>query len=189
MQLIWSFCLKIIFLLVLVRTWDFSECTAAIQCICVCGLCSFCPPAGFFFNSLSRSWLFCILDKSARVFTRCKPFSCELHLLWAQKAAESSRMSCCSSTWSVSSPDPVPWSQRCLANGGLALCPGWLHKALVSYFCEQKLLWAARASHLGHTGRKSHLLTEFYWVMMELSFMVSRWGLSGFRWWLALLAE
>lgn len=143
----------------------------------------------FFFSSLSISRLFCILDKSARMFTRRKPFSCELNLLWAQKAVESSRMSCCSSTWSVSSADPVPWSQRCLANGGLALCPGWLHKALVSYFCEQKLLWAARASHLGHTGRKSHLLTEFYWVMMELSFMVSRWGLSGFRWWLALLAE
>lgn len=59
----------------------------------------------------------------------------------------------------------------------------------VSYLSEQKLLWATRASHLGHIGRKSHLLTEFYWVMMELSFMVSRWGLSGFRWWLALLAE
>lgn len=59
----------------------------------------------------------------------------------------------------------------------------------VSYLSEQKLLWATRASHLGHIGRKSHLLTEFYWVMMELSFMVSRWGLSGFTWWLALLAE
>lgn len=67
--------------------------------------------------------------------------------------------------------------------------PAGYTRLSVSYLCEQKLLWAARASHLGHTGRKSHLLTEFYWVMMELSFMVSRWGLSGFRWWLALLAE
>lgn len=186
MQLVWSSCLKIIFLLVLVRFFRVHCCYSVCMCMWPLFLLS---SSIFFFSSLSISRLFCILDKSARMFTRRKPFSCELNLLWAQKAVESSRMSCCSSTWSVSSADPVPWSQRCLANGGLALCPGWLHKALVSYFCEQKLLWAARASHLGHTGRKSHLLTEFYWVMMELSFMVSRWGLSGFRWWLALLAE
>lgn len=67
--------------------------------------------------------------------------------------------------------------------------PAGYTRLSVSYLSEQKLLWATRASHLGHIGRKSHLLTEFYWVMMELSFMVSRWGLSGFRWWLALLAE
>lgn len=59
----------------------------------------------------------------------------------------------------------------------------------VSYFSEQRLLWGTQASHLGHISRKSHLLTEFHWVMMELSFMVSLWELSGFKWWLALLAE
>lgn len=59
----------------------------------------------------------------------------------------------------------------------------------VPYLCEQRLLWGTQASHLGHIGRKSHLLAEFHWVMMELSFMVSPWELSGFKWWLALLAK
>lgn len=86
-----------------------------------------------------------MLDKSTRVFTLHKPLSCKLNLFWAQKAVESSRMSCCSSTWSVSSPDPLPWSQRCLANGGLALCPGWLHKAL-----RVLLIWTKAA--LSNTG-------------------------------------
>lgn len=54
MQLVWSFCLKMFFLLELVRTTDFSEHTAAIQCICICGLCSFCPPAGFFFSLVCK---------------------------------------------------------------------------------------------------------------------------------------
>lgn len=59
----------------------------------------------------------------------------------------------------------------------------------VPYLSEQRLLWGTQASHLGHISRKSHLLAEFHWVMMELSFMVSLWELSGFKWWLALLAK
>lgn len=54
-QLVRSFCLKIIFLLELVRARDFSERAAAVQSICICGLCSFCPRAvGFFFSSVCK---------------------------------------------------------------------------------------------------------------------------------------